>query len=180
MTFVCAKWLLAPSIQAKKEPFHSRPCDWEFHRSKPSAQEQVNRRQQHSKALLVNTASSTRKIFTACLLNSNFPLQLSPPSTRHTRSRVNHSATKMLGGEEQEEGTVSAGWAVPQYASRDTGSLALLLLAAVPFPHWLWLKPFSLDVLPSPWDLPLNYASFALPRVYLPKGSMWPMVCILV
>lgn len=123
---------------------------------------------------------STRRIFTAFPLNSTFPLQLSPPSARHTRSRVNDSTSKMPGEEEEEEGMVSAGWAVHQYASRVTGSLALLLLAAAPFPHWLRLKPFSLDLHPSSWDLPLNYASFALPRVFLPKGSMWPMVSILV
>lgn len=173
MTFVCAKWLLAPSIQAKKSP---STADLVI----GSSTDQVNRRQWHSRALLANAVFSTRRIFTACPLNSNFPLQLSPPSARHTRSSINDSITKMLAGEE-EEGMVSAGWAVHQYASRDTGSLALLLLAAVPFPHWLWLKPFSLLIYsPPPWDLPLNYASFALPRVYLPKGSMWPVVCILV
>lgn len=168
-----------PFHPGKKRALPLRSCDWEFHRSKRGAQEQVNRRQWHSRALLANAVFFTR-IFTACPLYSNFPLQLSPPSAKHTRSRVNDSTTKMLEGEEKEEGMVSAGWAVHQYASRDTGSLALLLLAAAPFPHWLRLKPLSLDLLPSPWDLPLNYASFALPRVYLPKGSMWPMVCILV
>lgn len=166
MAFVCAKLLLAPSIQAKKkEPFHSRSCDWEFHRSKRGAQEQVNRRQWHRRALLANAAFSTSRMFTACPLNSNFPLQLSPPSARHPRSRVNDSTTKMPGEEEEEEGIVSAGWAVHQDASRDTGSLALLLLAAVPLPPLAVTQTFLSWSTP----LPLRFA-FELCKLCTPQG----------
>lgn len=174
MTFVCAKWLLAPSIQAKKSP---STADLVIGSS--TDQEQVNRRQWHSRALLANAVFSTRRIFTACPLNSNFPLQLSPPSARHTRISINQHYQNACRGRGGRNGLCrmssapicQQGYWIPCLASPGCSSLPPLAVTQT---------LLSLDLLPSPWDLPLNYASFALPRVYLPKGSMWPVVCILV
>lgn len=162
-----------PFHPGKKEPFHSRSCDWEFHRS--SQQKAVTQQSSAGKCSVFHQ----KDIY--CL-----PTEQQLPSAAVTSFSKTHeeqhqwqhyqNACRGRGGRNGLCRMSSApicqqGYWIPCLASPGCSSLPPLAVTQT---------LLSLDLLPSPWDLPLNYASFALPRVYLPKGSMWPVVCILV
>lgn len=181
MTFVCAKLLLAPSIQAKKKS--------------PSTADLVIGSSTDQNVVLRSKSTEGSDTGELCWQMQRFPPAGCLLLAHWTATSL--CSCHLLQQDTQGAESMTAlpkclerkrrrkEWSLQdeQCTKMPAGTpdpLPCFSWLQFPFPHWLRLKPFSLDLLPSLWDLPLNYASFALPRVFLPKGSMWPMVSILV